>query len=604
MLFHIKLLIILFSINALKDHLLIYLKQQIDIGNPHIYDKEDNINFSYYSTTIKPIAIYYSNSDLKKSNLNIYDSKMKIYSIKVKQLEEQINLAKSHGIYGFAFFYFLFNDKNNSYENLNIILQNKYLKIHFLIIFENNGITINGKDFNISKLFIDIMKYILDERYIKFNNKYIIGINNSDFNNIILMRLREKFKENKLGEIFIFSRTNDYKRTKNNIMYNGFLYSPSYNSLEKIKFQYNKTIGYFYIHLLYHNLLFHPLIKSNFFRMSISMKKYPIIINGGKTYIYWDYSPDKFYFLNKVIIKWTKENYGKNEQYVFIDNFNFLLKDSILGYANINSFSKALYELPFISDNNSNFNLNKLSQNITIMLQVHVHYIDLLKEVINKTNNMPVPFDLYITTNTKEKKACIENYLKLYSKANKFEILITPNKGRDIIPCLIQLKSIWMNYKYFCHIHTKKHEFNEDLGKFWQQYLYENLLGNKNIIKKILTDFENHDRLGFIFPENYHSIIKNSYFYKYKIYYHLNRIFEILFPNKKFRAGNIMNFPAGNMFWARISAIYQIFNEKLINLAPREYGQKDDTLLHAIERFWLFLVKLNGFSYKTYIYNI
>ena len=65
-----------------------------------------------------------------------------------------------------------------------------------------------------------------------------------------------------------------------------------------------------------------------------------------------------------------------------------------------------------------------------------------------------------------------------------------------------------------------------------------------------------------------------------------------------------MNFPAGNMFWARISAIYQIFNEKLINLAPREYGQKDDTLLHAIERFWLFLVKLNGFSYKTYIYNI
>ena len=239
-----------------------------------------------------------------------------------------------------------------------------------------------------------------------------------------------------------------------------------------------------------------------------------------------------------------------------------------------------------------------------VMIQVHMYYIDLLKEVINKTNNMPVPFDLYITTNTKEKRDYIENYLILYSKANKFEILITPNKGRDIIPCLIQLKSIWMNYKYFCHIHTKKHEFNEDLGKFWQQYLYENLLGSKNIIKQILTDFENHNRLGFIFPENYHSIIKNSYFYKYKIYYHLDRIFGILFPNKKLRAGNIMNFPAGNMFWARTNAIYQIFNEKLIKLAPREYGQKDGTLLHAIERFWLFLVKLNGFSYKTYVYNI
>ena len=31
---------------------------------------------------------------------------------------------------------------------------------------------------------------------------------------------------------------NDYNKAKDNIMYNGFLYSPSYNSLEKIKFQY------------------------------------------------------------------------------------------------------------------------------------------------------------------------------------------------------------------------------------------------------------------------------------------------------------------------------------------------------------------------------
>ena len=604
MFFHIKLIIFLSSTYVLRDYLLIFLKQKINIGDPQVYDKEDNIDFSCYSTTIKPIAIFYSYGDLKNDKFYIYDSKMSNYPIKTKQLEDQINLAKSHGIYGFAFYYFLFNAEKNSYENLNLILQNKYLKIHFLLIFESNGMTINDKEFNISKLFNDIKKYIIDERYIKFNNKYVIGINNNDFNNIILIKLREKFKENKLGEIFIFLRTNDYNSSKDKIIYNGFLYSPTYSSLEKIKFQYNKTVGYFYIHLLYHNLLKPPLIKSNFFRMSISMSKKPIIINEGKTYIYWDYSPDKFYLLNKVIVSWTRKNLKKDYQYIFIDNFNFLLKDSIFGYANINSFSKALYELPFISDINNNFNIYKLRKSIKVLLQVHVHYIDLLKEVINKTNNMPVPFDLYITTNTKEKRTYIENYLKLYSKANKFEILITSNKGRDIIPCLIQLKRIWMNYKYFCHIHTKKHEFNEDLGKFWQQYLYENLLGNENIIKQILTDFENNNKLGFIFPENYHTIIKNSYFYKYKIYYHLDIIFGILFPNKKLRAGNIMNFPAGNMFWARTNAIYQIFNEKLIQLAPGENGQKDDTLLHAIERFWLFLVKLNGFSYKTYVYYI
>ena len=34
-----------------------------------------------------------------------------------------------------------------------------------------------------------------------------------------------------------------------------------------------------------------------------------------------------------------------------------------------------------------------------MLVQAHVYYIDLLDEVVNKSNNMPVPFDLYITTN-------------------------------------------------------------------------------------------------------------------------------------------------------------------------------------------------------------
>ena len=58
------------------------------------------------------------------------------------------------------------------------------------------------------------------------------------------------------------------------------------------------------------------------------------------------------------------------------------------------------------------------------------------------------------------------------------------------------------------------------------------------------------------------------------------------------------------MFWARTKAIYQIFNEKIIKLAPRERGQIDITILHAIERFWVYLVKLNGFYYKTILYYI
>ena len=198
----------------------------------------------------------------------------------------------------------------------------------------------------------------------------------------------------------------------------------------------------------------------------------------------------------------------------------------------------------------------------------------------------------------------IEDMVKLISRANKYEVLITKNKGRDIIPCLIQIKDIIKKYKYFCHIHTKKHGENEYLGKYWRVYLYENLLGNNNTIGQILSDFENNNGLGFIFPEHFYVEIKHAYDWNYYNLKHINHIFKILFPKRKLKVGKFLNFPVGNMFWARTKAVYQVFNEKIIKLAPDEKGQIDRTILHAIERIWLYLTKINGYYYKTFLYYI
>ena len=154
MLFQMKFLIILYSIYIIRDCLLLLLKQKINIDNPMVFYYEDNIDFFDYSTTIKPIAIYNSNENLKNYNLNIYGSNINNSLIALKKLEEDINFAKSHGIYGFAFYYIFINENNSYIDNLKIILNNKYLKIHFLLIFENSGVPINDKDFNISKIYL------------------------------------------------------------------------------------------------------------------------------------------------------------------------------------------------------------------------------------------------------------------------------------------------------------------------------------------------------------------------------------------------------------------------------------------------------------------
>ena len=140
----------------------------------------------------------------------------------------------------------------------------------------------------------------------------------------------------------------------------------------------------------------------------------------------------------------------------------------ILKYTNLNYFYKALYGLPNVK---TRFNLRNLQNKVSVLVQPHVFYLDLISE---------------FTHNNKYwiKKTIITKLLKLNSKANKFEILVIENKERDVIPLLIQLKDIINNYKYFCLIHTKKHYNKKEIGKFWQVYLYKNLLGNNNTISK------------------------------------------------------------------------------------------------------------------------
>ena len=79
---------------------------------------------------------------------------------------------------------------------------------------------------------------------------------------------------------------------------------------------------------------------------------------------------------------------------------------------------------------------------------------------------------------------------------------------------------------------------------------------------------------------------------------HINSLLNNIFINNKYEIGNELDFPAGNMFWARVLAIYQIFEINIFDKFPKEKGQIDCTIMHGIERIWLYLVKLNGYYYK------
>ena len=597
----------------------------IDIDN-ELIEYENNINFSNYSTDIKllafylpkinPINIYYNtslkNGLLQQSNINgeksitfgnhsLTNIENEYYKFneynqsELDILENKINLAKSHGIYGFAIYYYWFNDKNLLEKPLEIFLNNRKFVFSFMLILELP--TLNNKEkydkHLIIKLIKNIKEYTKDPRYIFINKKVALGIYKPELLanlNVTISFLRIKAKYLGIGELFIISfiKKNFFRSFIDLKVFDDLYIIPqifpsffdkSLNSNTEIiyKFINHKNISHYRNNLiLYHNN-----------------------ISNKKPFIYDYYKPEEYYMIIKNIIECDIKKEKSLQRFIFINFRNIFPKRKLLepfnkfGYASLNSISKALFNLPYIN----NYNLLNLEYSTKIAIQAHIYYENLINEIIHKTNNIPVNFDLFISTDTEFKKEYITNYTLRNSKAQKSEIKIFNNQGRDVFPLLIQLKNKIKKYKYFCHIHTKKSK-HIDFGDEWRNYLLNNLLGSEGIISEILTEFENNINLGIIFPEIYYKVFEQ---YGNNLlganFNYMETIIKKIAPYLRISTDNL-DFPMGNMFWANIKSVYQIFYINFDDQIPNENKQLDGTLMHGIERIWLYLVKYNGFYYK------
>ena len=607
---------------------------------------ENDFDFSNYSTGIKPIAIYIPEFKYKIFNINIivnktshnnnlnickynksynqiiYNNKEYNKSFISNLIFNKIKLAKNHGIYGFAIYYDWNYNLASMYSDIDIIFENKYNSFPFFLIWKNDNLENFFNDFKnselsiilfniiINKIIKDIKKYLISNKYIKINDKPALSINKPflfpNLNKYLLL-LRQKSIENKIGEIFIlFPFNKELNNFKDFIYYDAAYDISKINIFKEDEYYYNIT---YYSGIIYKNIEFKKYLNNfNIYRGSYLK----LNSNFNSTNICLkDISPEKYFILNKIIIDWTNRNFNQSNKFIFLNSWNnfkegnYLEQDRIYGYSFINSFSKALFNISYINNSFINY---RLKNNCFIAIQAHVFYEDLINDIINKTNNIPYKFDLYISTTSITKKFIIEKLVKNNSNANYYEIKIVENKGRDVLPLINQLKNKIKKYKYFCHIHTKKSKHDIILGNKWRNYLYNNLLGSKEIITGIISDFEKYERLGFIFPEVYYDIIKkidnfdNNDFSLHKFNHNfMNLILKLIFH--KYEIGNKLLFPSGNMFWAKVKAVHQIFKVRLKKFYPEEKNQTNITIMHAIERIWLYLVKLNGYYYKT-IFNI
>ena len=383
-----------------------------------------------------------------------------------------------------------------------------------------------------------------------------------------------KIQEN--NNIYIISLTNGHKDLNQTNLFNSTVEFQS----QDIGLEHNLNQKYFYNYYNYN------LLKKKFIRKEKIINF--SIINGCL--------PEKFYILFKKYLNYISH---KEDTFILFNAWNnnfqnsYLEPDEEYGYTHLNYFSKAIFN---IKNQDIKYDFTNLTDNCKIVVQIHIFYEDLIEELINKTNNIPSKYDLYFTTTSESINTKIKNYVKKHSNANYYEVLTVQNRGRDILPFLTQMRQIYKKYKYMCHIHSKKSQTAPEIGILWRQYLINNLLGDTQLISQILNDFENNNKLGFIFPETFYYIIKHYYILTNDTKKWMEFLLSLFTID--YKLDNELVFPAGNMFWAKIDSIYQMFTFDLEKYFPKEDDQCNDTIMHGIERIWIYLVKLNKFFYK------
>ncbi|MHC1728005.1 MAG: rhamnan synthesis F family protein [Syntrophobacteraceae bacterium] len=220
-----------------------------------------------------------------------------------------------------------------------------------------------------------------------------------------------------------------------------------------------------------------------------------------------------------------------------------------------------------------------------IAIHLHMFYADLIHEFASYVNNMPFPYDLYVSVCDHKALARARQLFVDLTFCKEINIKLVRNRGRDIAPFICTFGDEFKNYDYIAHLHGKKSLYNDGATQGWREYLCEGLLGSPDRIRRIFSLLGGGKPYGIVYPQVFVRLpyMANTWL--------ANRGLAQIWCRRLGMAdipGGYFDFPAGSMFWARGDALAPLFNAKItLDDFPEEAGQTDGTLAHCIERLFV-----------------
>lgn len=244
----------------------------------------------------------------------------------------------------------------------------------------------------------------------------------------------------------------------------------------------------------------------------------------------------------------------------------------------------------------------------------HLYYEDLFEYSVGKIFNVPEFFDIFISTDTKEKA---EKIGKMCEK-RKVHISVFNERGRDLSALLVCHRREILKYDIIGFIHDKKSSQMDyvTVGESFNRNIWENMLSSREYICGVMELLNQDKYLGFLStPMVYHGTYFHTAIDSWTICFdktlQLAEMLDIRIQIDKSRNPVAL----GSAFWCKTKALQKLF---LHEFSPQDFPEEpmpvDGTISHAIERILPYVGQAEGFyagiimtaeaaSFRIGIYN-
>lgn len=210
---------------------------------------------------------------------------------------------------------------------------------------------------------------------------------------------------------------------------------------------------------------------------------------------------------------------------------------------------------------------------------LHAFHVDLLGEITGYLKRIPFPTDLFVSTDSEEKRVAVAAHFRNWS-GGRVDVRVAPNRGRNVAPQLITFRDVYASHPFVLVLHTKTSSHTDELAG-WREFLLGALMPSPLGVRGIMEAFAQLPQLGVLAPRNFAAVRRHMIWGEnFAACRDLAaRLGFALYPDSP------LDFPSGYMFWARSAALQPLLDLELgIEEFAEEAGQKDGTLAHALER--------------------